>query len=348
MGTFDRFADGPGDTLVSAVVTLVTLEDIRTAQRRLAGVATRTPVLRAPWADGDGRALALKPENLQPIGAFKIRGAYNAIAARCERERPRMVVTHSSGNHARGVAYAARAFDIPATIVMPDTTPAVKIDATRALGAEVELVDPGDRVTRAERLVAENGATLIPPYDDPLVIAGQGTVGAEILDDLPEVDVVIAPISGGGLISGIATAVKAIRPEARVIGAEPELAADARESLRAGERREWPVERVQRTIADALRTTSVGELPWEHIKARVDDIVAVTDDELRVAMRALALRSGLVAEPGGAAALAAYVVHAGELPPGRRCVAVVSGGNVDPALFAEVLADTGEPMLSGD
>jgi threonine dehydratase len=319
-------------------VGLITPEDIRTAQGRIAGVATRTALVPAAWADGADRTLTLKPENLQPIGAFKIRGAYNAIAALCERERPPLIVTHSSGNHARGVAYAARAFGVPATIVMPDTTPAVKIDGTRALGAEVELVDPSDRVTRAEQLVAEHGAALVPPYDDPLVIAGQGTVGAEIAEDAPDVDVVIAPISGGGLISGVATAIKAARAQAHVIGAEPELAADARESLRAGERRSWPVERVQRTIADALRTTSVGALPWEHIREKVDDIVAVSEDELRAAVRELALRSRLVVEPGGAAAVAAFLYHRDELPRGRRCVAIVSGGNVDPALFAEIVS----------
>jgi threonine dehydratase len=319
-------------------VDLITPEDIRTAQWRIAGVATRTALLPAVWTDGADRTLALKPENLQPIGAFKIRGAYNAIAVLCERERPPLIVTHSSGNHARGVAYAARAFGVPATIVMPHTTPAVKVEATRALGAEVQLVEPGDRVTRAEQLVADNGATLVPPYDDPLVIAGQGTVGAEILEDAPDVDVVIAPISGGGLISGVATAIKAARPDAHVIGAEPELAADARESLRVGERRTWPVERVQRTIADALRTTSLGELPWRHIREKVDDIVAVSDDELRAAVRELALRSRLVVEPSGAAAVAAFLFHADELPPGRRCVAIVSGGNIDPALFAEIVS----------
>jgi threonine dehydratase len=320
-------------------VTLVTPQDIRAARRRIAGVATRTPLLAAAWAGGVERELALKPENLQPIGAFKIRGAYNAISVLCDRERPSLIVTHSSGNHARGVAYAARAFGLPATIVMPDTTPAAKVDATRALGAEVELVDPGDRVTRAESLVAEHGAALVAPYDDPLVIAGQGTVGAEIIEDEADVDVVIAPVSGGGLISGVAAAITSSRPRTKVIGAEPELAADARESLRAGERREWPVERVQRTIADALRTTALGELPWEHVRAMVEDIVAVSDDELRAAVRALALRGGLVAEPGGAAAVAAFLFHADELPAGRRCVAIVSGGNVDPALFAEIVAD---------
>jgi threonine dehydratase len=328
-------------------VALVTSEDIREARRRIDGIALRTPLLPAPWADRDDRTLALKLESLQPIGAFKLRGAYNAIAAavdgaragrRAEAERPTMVVTHSSGNHARGVAYAARALAIPATIVMPNTTPAVKIEATRALGAEVELVDPGDRVRRAEEIVAELGATPVPPYDDPFVIAGQGTVGAEILEDIPDIDVVIAPISGGGLISGIATAVKAARTDARVIAAEPELAADARESFEAGERREWPVERVERTIADALRVTAVGELPWEHIRARVDDIVTVSDDEIRAAMRALALEARLVAEPAGAVALAAYLFHADDLPARRRYVAIVSGGNVDPALFAEVIA----------
>jgi threonine dehydratase len=251
-------------------------------------------------ADG-GPGLALKPENLQPVGAFKLRGAHNAIAALCERSRPAMVVTHSSGNHARGVAYAARTFGLPATIVMPETTPAVKVEATRALGATVELVHPSRRAARAAELVADDGAALVHPYDDPLVIAGQGTVGAEIVADAPDIDLVIAPVSGGGLISGIAVAVKSVRPEAKVIGVEPELAADARDSLRAGERREWPLERVQRTIADALRVTAIGELPWEHIRAYVDDIVAVTDDELRSAVRLLALRARLVAEPGGAA-----------------------------------------------
>jgi threonine dehydratase len=322
-------------------VALVTSEDIREARQRIDGIAVRTRLVPAPWADRGERTLALKPENLQPIGAFKLRGAYNAIAAAVDgapANPPAMVVTHSSGNHARGVAYAARAFAIPATIVMPDTTPAVKIEATRALGAEVELVDPRDRMRRAEEIVAERGAILIPPYDDLLVIAGQGTVGAEIVEDLPAVDVVIAPISGGGLISGVATAVKAARPEARVIAAEPELAADARESFEAGERREWPVERVQRTIADALRTTAVGELPWEHICARVDDIVTVSDDEIRAAMRTLAFEARLVAEPGGAVALAAYLFHADDLPAGTRYVAIVSGGNVDPELFAEVIA----------
>jgi threonine dehydratase len=322
-------------------MALITPDDIRTARQRLAGVALRTPLLPATWADSNGRTLALKPENLQPIGAFKLRGAYNAIAALCESEPPRLVVTHSSGNHARGVAYAARAFGIPATIVMPDTTPAVKVEATRALGAEVELVDPADRVTRAERIVANDGATLVPPYDDPNVIAGQGTVGAEIAEDLPDADIVLAPVSGGGLISGIATAIKAVLPSTRVIGVEPELAADAHESFHSGERKVWPVERVQRTIADALRTTSVGELPWEHIQERVDDIITVSDDELRSAIRALALEGRLVAEPGGAAAVAAYLFHADELPPGGSCVAVVSGGNVDPQLFAEILAQPG-------
>jgi threo-3-hydroxy-L-aspartate ammonia-lyase len=317
---------------------LVGPDDIRLAQQRIAGVAVRTPLLSAPLGADGGPGLALKPENLQPVGAFKLRGAHNAIAALCERSRPAMVVTHSSGNHARGVAYAARTFGLPATIVMPETTPAVKVEATRALGATVELVHPSRRAARAAELVAEHGAALVPPYDDPLVIAGQGTVGAEIVADAPDVDLVIAPVSGGGLISGIAVAVKSVRPEAKVIGVEPELAADARDSLRAGERREWPLERVQRTIADALRVTAIGELPWEHIRAYVDDIVAVTDDELRSAVRLLALRARLVAEPGGAASLAAYLFHRDELPQGRRCVAVISGGNIDPALFAEIVA----------
>jgi len=319
-------------------VGLLTLEEIRTARERIAGIAVRTPLLPAAWAD-DGPSLALKPENLQPGGAFKIRGAYNKIAALSDAQRARGVVAHSSGNHAQAVAHSARAFGVRAVIVMPDTAATIKVKATASLGAEVVIVPPAERSARAHELSAEHGYALVPPYDDPLVIAGQGTIGLEVLEDSPGDDIVIiVPVSGGGLIAGVAAAVKRSRPGTKVVGVEPELAADARESVRTGERLAWPLEQVQRTIADALRVTPVGELPWEHIRAYVDDIVAVTDDELRAAVRVLARQARLVAEPSGAASVAAYLFRREELPVGSRHVAVVSGGNIDPDLFAEIVS----------
>jgi threonine dehydratase len=319
-------------------VALLTLDEIRTARERIAGVAVRTPLLPAAWAGGRGR-LSLKPENLQPVGAFKVRGAHNKIASLPDDQRARGVVAHSSGNHAQAVAHSARAFGIRAVIVMPDTAAPVKVKATESLGAEVVMVSPAERATRAQEIAAERGHALVPPYDDPLVIAGQGTIGLEVLEDAPDDDlVIVVPVGGGGLIAGIAAAVKRSRPGAKVVGVEPRHAADARESLRAGERVAWPIERVQRTIADALRVTPVGELPWEHIRAYVDDVVAVTDEELRAAVRILALRARLVSEPSGAAGVAAHLFHRDELPGASRHVAVVSGGNIDPALFADIVS----------
>ena len=316
---------------------LVTLEDLRAAHTRIAGTAVRTPLLPSLHGDAD-RPLWLKPENLQPIGAFKIRGAYNAIAALTDAERSHGVVAHSSGNHAQAVAYAARLFGAKAVIVMPDTTPAVKIEATRALGAEIVIVTPERRDSAAGELAAEHGYAFVPPYDDARIIAGQGTAGLEIVEDLPTVDTVLVPVSGGGLISGVAAAVKLTSPTTKVIGVEPELAADAAESFRTGTRVTWPTADTYRTIADGLRTTSVGEIPFAHITAYVDDIVTVTEDQIRAAMRFLALRARLVAEPSGAVATAGYLFRRDALPAGREHVCVVSGGNVDPALYAEVMA----------
>ncbi|MGC0419329.1 threonine ammonia-lyase [Embleya sp. AB8] len=319
------------------MTNLVTLEDLRAAQKRIAGTAVRTPLLPSLHGAAD-RPLWLKPESLQPIGAFKIRGAYNAIAALTDAERSRGVVAHSSGNHAQAVAYAARLFGARAVIVMPDTTPRIKIDATRALGAEVVMVTPDRRDSAAAELAEEHGYAFVPPYDDARIIAGQGTAGLEIIEDLPTADTVLVPVSGGGLISGIAAAVKLTSPHTKVIGVEPELAADAAESFRTGVRTTWTTGQTYRTIADGLRTTSVGVLPFAHIQAYVDDIVTVSEDQIREAMRFLARRARLVAEPAGAVATAAYLFRADVLPAGRAHVAVVSGGNVDPALFAEVPA----------
>jgi threonine dehydratase len=281
---------------------------------------------------------------LQPTGAFKLRGAYNKISTLSPEERARGVVAHSSGNHAQAVAYAARALDTQAVIVMPRDAPRVKLDATAALGAEVVLVGPdsAERSRRAEELAAEHGYVPVPPYDDEVLMAGQGTIGAEILEDLIDVESVLVPVSGGGLIGGISAAIKLSRPGVRVIGVEPELAADARASLKSGELVEFAADRVSRTVADGLRVQKLGGAPFEHIRAFVDDIVTVTEEEILESMRRLALRVRLVAEPSGAVTFAAHLFHGEELPNSRLTVAVISGGNVEPALLAEVL--TASPL----
>jgi threonine dehydratase len=319
---------------------VITLEDIRLAQRRVRSVALHTPLVQCPRGEED-HTLYLKAESLQPTGAFKLRGAYNKISSLSQEERRRGVVAHSSGNHAQAVAYAARSLGVRTVIVMPRGASRVKLDATEAFGAEVILVgdDSAERVRRAEELANEHGYVPVPPYDDETLIAGQGTVGLEILEDLPDVETVLVPVSGGGLISGIAAALKLSRPDVRVIGVEPELAADAQASLRSGKLVEFPAEQVGRTIADGLRVRKLGEAPFEHVRAYVDDIITVSEDEILAAMRRLALRVRLVAEPSGAVPFAAYLFHRDELPDTRINVAVVSGGNVEPQLLAKVLAD---------
>jgi threonine dehydratase len=317
---------------------MIGLDDIAAARGRLQGVALRTPLVWCPGGTKN-RVLYLKPESLQPTGAFKLRGAYNKISVLSEEERGRGVVAHSSGNHAQAVAYAARALDTRAVIVMPKGASRVKLDATAALGAEIVLVGPdsAERSRRAKQLAEEHGYVLVPPYDDEVLMAGQGTIGAEILEDLPEVESVLVPVSGGGLIGGISAAIKLSRPEVRVIGVEPELAADARASLESGELVEFAADQVSRTIADGLRVQRLGDAPFEHVRAFVDDIVTVTEEEILEAMRRLALRVRLVAEPSGAVTFAAHLFHGEELPPSRRTVAVLSGGNVEPDLLAKVL-----------
>ena len=268
---------------------MVSLHDIRAAQARLHGIAVRTPLLE--WTGvADPRKLYLKLENLQPIGAFKLRGAYNKIASLSEEERRRRgVISYSSGNHAQGVAYAARALGVKAIIVMPGNAPKNKLEATAALGAEIVTVGPGseERRLRAEELAAEHGYVIVPPYNDEQIIAGQGTVGLEILEDLPEVETVLVPVGGGGLISGVSAAIKLSNPKVKVIGVEPELAADAQASLRAGHIVSFSAEQVTQTLADGLRTQSIGAINFEHIRAYVDDIVGVKEDEIEQAMRAL-------------------------------------------------------------
>ena len=311
---------------------LVSVARIRDAAEVIRGVAVRTPLL--PWTDG----VWLKPESLQPVGAFKMRGAFFRLSTLSDAERAAGVITYSSGNHAQAVARAARLLGIHAVIVMPEDAPALKVDRVRADGAELVLAAPGDSVRRAlaEQLAAERGLTLVPPYDDLEIIAGQGTCGLEIVEDLPNVGEVLVPVSGGGLISGVAAAVKGIVPTARIVGVEPEDAADARESLAAGEIRTWPTERTHRTIADGLRVNRVGDIPWAHIKALVDDIVAVSDDDMREAMRQLAVGARLVVEPSGATGMAAHLTGAAG-PVRAPRVIVLSGGNVDPDQYRSIL-----------
>ncbi|MGC2248295.1 MAG: threonine/serine dehydratase [Terriglobales bacterium] len=316
---------------------MVTLNDIRAAQALLHGIAIRTPLLEWTGVATD-RKLFLKLENLQPIGAFKLRGAYNKVASLTDNERRRGVISYSSGNHAQGVAYAARALGVKATIVMPSNAPKNKSDATAALGAEIVTVGPGseERRLRAEQLAAEHGYIIVPPYNDEKIIAGQGTVGLEILEDMPDVEMVLAPVGGGGLISGISAAIKLTNPAIKVIGVEPELAGDARASLQAGHVVSFPAEQVSQTLADGLRTQGVGKINFAHIRAYVDDIVYVKEGEIREATRALSANSKTVAEPSGAVSVAAFMFHCSELPRTRNNVAVISGGNIDPHLLAEL------------
>ena len=319
---------------------MVTIDDIRDAAERINGIAIRTPVLAVPAPDDLDDPLWCKAEALQPSAAFKVRGASNKILKNLDVIRERGLVAESSGNHARAVAYVARRLGVTAIIVMPDAAPAPKIAAVRALGADVEIVAPEERETRPEELADQHGFVRVPPYDDPDIMAGQGTVGLEITEQLPELATLLVPLSGGGLLSGTATAVRTLRPDVRIIGVEPELAADAAQGFRTGERTTWSHTDTYRTVADGLRTTSVGVHPWRHITAYVDDIITVTEDEILAAMRHMAIAGRLVAEPSGAVAPAAWWFQREKVKAaGGVTAAVVSGGNVDPALLSRVLAD---------
>ncbi|SMD22686.1 threonine ammonia-lyase [Lentzea albidocapillata] len=306
---------------------LVTLEDVHAAAAAIAPHVVHTPLLSFD------SGLWIKPESLQPIGAFKQRGAVNALSRIPSADRARGVVAYSSGNHAQAVAYAAKILGMPAAIVVPENTPQIKIDATRAHGAEVFVVGITERESRAYELVEERKATLIPPFDHPDVIAGQGTIGLEICADLPDVATVLVPVSGGGLISGVAAAVKSLRPNVRVIGVEPELAGDTAASFAAGELVRWDAHDRARTGADGLRAEP-SELTWAHIRKYVDDVMTVSEDEIRDAVRQISRRTRVVSETSGAVAVAAYLNR--ELQAGPA-VAVVSGGNIEPKLLASIL-----------
>jgi threo-3-hydroxy-L-aspartate ammonia-lyase len=343
------------------VSELVSLAEITVAADRLRGVAVRTPLVPFTGTVKSSAPLLIKPESLQPTGAFKLRGAYNAVYAVTSDlapcAPPAGVVAHSSGNHGLAVAYAARLLGVRAAIVVPENAPAVKTDAIASTGAELIRVEPtlAARVAATDEIARVRGYHPVAPFDDRDVIAGQGTIGVEIAEDFvtgPQQGreppaAVLVPISGGGLISGIAVAVKDLLPGTRVIGVEPELAADARDSLRAGTRVAWTAAQTARTSADALRVEEVGELTFPHIRAYVDDIITVTEEEIRDAIRRLARESRLIAEPGGATAVAAALDRtAGELGiaasaggrgQGAPIVALLSGGNIDPDLLADIL-----------
>jgi len=313
---------------------LVTLDEIRAAAERIRGVALRPPLLR--WDDRTW----LKPESLQPVGAFKMRGAYNAVASLTDEERARGVVTYSSGNHAQAVARAARLLSAHAVIVMPEDAPPVKVEGVRRDGAEIVVAGRTgeERHAVALELVQRDRRVMIEPYDDRRIIAGQGTCGLEIAEDLPDVTSVLIPVSGGGLSAGIATAIKALAPNARVIGVEPELAADAQESLAKGEIVRWDGSLTTRTMADGLRVENLGWLPFLHLRRFMDEIVTVSEEQMADAMRQLATRARLVVEASGAAGMAAHLSGAAPQPAGDdQRVIVISGGNVDPAAFAEIL-----------
>jgi threonine dehydratase len=322
---------------------MVLLNDILAAQTRLSGVAVRTELIPSHIHENgfkpDGRKLYLKPENLQPIGAFKLRGAYNKIASLKPEEYSRGVITYSSGNHGQGVAYAARALGVKAVVVMPRNVATVKREATASLGAEIVLVGPGslERQAKAEELAAQHGYVIVPPFNDEKIIAGQGTMALEILEDLPEVETVLVPVGGGGMLSGVATAVKLSKPTVKVIGVEPELAADAQASFRSGEIVELSAEDVSRTIGDGLRTQSLGPITFEHIRKYVDDIVTVSEDDIKHAVQRLAANPKTVAEPSGAVAVAAFLFRKHELPRTTVNVAVISGGNVEPQVLQEIM-----------
>jgi threonine dehydratase len=315
-------------------VPVIELADVEAAARRLDGVAHRTPVLRSRTLDGlAGAAVHLKAESFQRGGAFKFRGAYNKIASLPAGRRARGVLAYSSGNHAQAVALAAGLVGTSATIVMPDDAPVAKADATRGYGAEVVTYDrwSESREEIGARLAEERDLELVKPYDDPLVMAGQGTAALELLSEVPDLDVLVTPVGGGGLLAGCSTVAKALSPAMRVVGVEPEAADDTARSFAAGRRVEIEM---PRTIADGLQATAPGELTFEVNRERADAIVTVDDAEILDAMAFLFDRLKLVVEPSGAVGVAALL--AGRVT-GSRVGIVLSGGNVGAARFAELL-----------
>jgi threo-3-hydroxy-L-aspartate ammonia-lyase len=315
-------------------VPVIELADVQAAAQRLHSVAHRTPVLTSRTLDAlAGASVYVKAECFQRGGAFKFRGAYNKIASLPANERAQGVLAYSSGNHAQAVSIAARLLGIPATIVMPEDAPAAKLEATRGYGAEIITYDrfADNREEIGTRLAEERGLVLVRPYDDPLVMAGQGTVALELLVEVPKLDLLVAPVGGGGLIAGCATVAKALRPAMRVAGVEPAAGNDTAQSLASGRRVNVGV---PRTIADGLQAPKPGELTFAVNRELVDEIVTVSDEEIVEAMAFLFDRMKLVVEPSGAVGIAALLngrVH------GTAVGVVISGGNVGVQRFAELI-----------
>ena len=329
-------------------MTLPTLEDVEAARKRLHGVVHRTPVTpSATFSERTGGDVVLKLENLQRTGSFKIRGAYNKIASLDAAARERGVVAASAGNHAQGVALGARLAGIPATIVMPERASITKAEAVRGYGAELILHgrDYNEAEAKAKAIRDERGMTFVHAFDDPHVVAGQGTIGLEILEDVPDVETVVVPVGGGGLVAGIALAIKAKRPDVRVVAVEPAGAAKLAESLRKGSAHLLPS---VSTIADGLAARRVGELPFEAIRRHVTDVVQVDDDETAMAILLLLERAKTLVEGAGGVALAALLAGKVNLRPNEKTVVLLSGGNIDVTLLDHILqrglAQTGRSL----
>ncbi len=308
---------------------LVSLPAVHAAAERIRPHIIRTPLVRMTPS-----GFWLKAENLQPIGAFKIRGAFNALLSLGEEACARGVVAHSSGNHGQAVAYAARKLGVKAVIVMPLNSSPVKLAATKSWGAEVHLVEASQRAATCRKLAEERNLVIIEPFDSAAIMAGTGTMALEILEQRPDIRTVVAPVGGGGMIGGLSAALKLSNPSISVIGAEPELANDAQQSLRAGKIVGLTTEETGRTIADGLRVPQIGRLPWANIQAFVQNIVAVSENDIKSAVRRIAAETHLIAEPSGAVALAGAIAL--DLDPDTT-VAILSGGNVEPGLYASIL-----------
>ena len=317
--------------------SLVSLDDVRAAATRIAGVARRTPLMDVGGIRGEP-AFTVKCENMQPAGAFKIRGAYNMLAQLSPDARAAGVITYSSGNHGQAVAFAAQLLGVTAVVVMPETAPRVKVNGAKQLGAEVLFAGTTvlDRKSRAESEAAARGLTIVPPFDHPWIIAGQGTCGLEIVEQRPSVNAVYVPVGGGGLISGVAVAVKALRPAVRVVGVEPAGAPKMIASRAAGHPVTLPK---TASIADGLVAIRPGDLTFAHVQALVDDVLTVDDVEIASAVKWLFDNAKVVAEPSGAASVAAVLR---DRPAGEDVVAIVSGGNVPPEDYAKYV--TGSPI----
>ncbi len=315
----------------------ISFDDVKSAAQQIAGVANRTPIITSrTFNQQAGCEVYFKCENMQRIGAFKFRGAYNALSRLSAARKSKGVVTHSSGNHAQGVALAARLLGISATIVMPTDAPASKLAATRGYGAEVVLYDRRvkDREELSAQIEQERGLTLVPPYDHPHIMAGQGTAALELLEDVPNLDVLIAPVGGGGLLSGCATAARAIAPNIRVFGVETETSDDWWQSFQTGERVRIPP---PDTIADGIRTQQPGKLTFPVIRKTVEEILLVSDEQVIETLRYILTRMKILAEPTGAVAPAA-IFHKILHVPGKKVGVIISGGNVDTELLAQLLA----------